>query len=77
MVIDENETVYWKEALPLNGENQNCLKIKVGWKTKSTGSQSEIFQGRGGFVKLGHSDEISSKNPEKKPQGKVLRFFFS
>ena len=36
-------------------------------------AQPEIFQGRGGFVKLGHFDiEKSRKNA---PQGKVLEFF--
>ena len=39
-------------------------------------AQPEIFQGRGGFVKLGTPINISSNIPEKKaPQGKILKFF--
>ena len=35
-------------------------------------AQPEIFQGRGGFVKLGTPINISSNIPEKKaPQGKT------
>ena len=38
-------------------------------------AQPEIFQGRGGFVKLGTPINISSNIPEKKaPQGKILKF---
>ena len=39
-------------------------------------AQPEIFQGRGGFVKLGTPINISSNIPEKKaPQGKTWSFF--
>ena len=40
------------------------------------GAQPEIFQGRGGFVKLGHFDKNFIKKSRKKvPQGKKLEFF--
>ena len=43
--------------------------------TKS-GAQPEIFQGRGGFVKLGHFDKhVIKKLRKKAPQGKDLEFF--
>ena len=39
----------------------------------SAGTQPEIFQGRGGFVKLGHFDKHFIKKSRKKtPQGKIL-----
>ena len=38
--------------------------------------QLEIFQGRGGFVKLGHFDKHFVKNSRKKgPAGKNFRVF--
>ena len=41
-----------------------------------TGAQPEIFQGRGGFVKLAHFDKHFVKNSIKKgPEGKVSEFF--
>ena len=39
-----------------------------------SGAQPEIFQGRGGFVKLGHLDKPFVKNIRKK-DGKILEFF--
>ena len=43
-----------------------------------TGAQPELFQDRGGFVKLGHSDKHVVKNSTKNvPQGKILQFFLS
>ena len=40
------------------------------------GAQPDIFQGRGGFLKLGHFDKHFIKKPRKKaPQGKILEFF--
>ena len=37
------------------------------------GSQLEIFQGRGGFLELGHFDKLLVKNTtEKSPQRKIL-----
>ena len=40
------------------------------------GAQPEIFQGRGGFVKLGHFDKHFIKKARKKaPQRKILDFF--
>ena len=54
-------------------------KIHVTMKsfapTFSTGAQPEIFQGRGGFVKLGHFDKHFVKNSRKKdPAGKISEF---
>ena len=44
----------------------------------NTGAQPEIFQGRGGFVNLGHFDKYFIKKSRKKaPQGKILEVFFS
>ena len=41
-----------------------------------SGAQPEIFQGRGGFVELGHFNKYFVKNTIKKaPQGKILEFF--
>ena len=38
------------------------------------GAQPDIFQSRGGFVKLGHSGKHFVKNPRKKvSQGKILK----
>ena len=43
-----------------------------------TGGQPRIFQGRGGFVKLGHFDKYFIKKSRKKfPQGKNFGVFFS
>ena len=40
------------------------------------GVQPEIFQGREGFVKLGHFDKHFVKNSRKKsPAGKISKFF--
>ena len=42
-----------------------------------TGAQPEISQGRGGFMKLGHSDKHFVKNSRKKgPVGKNVEVFF-
>ena len=38
------------------------------------GAQLEVFQGRGGFLKLGHFDKHFVKNSRKKA-GKVWEFF--
>ena len=41
------------------------------------GAQSEIFQGRVGFMKLGHSDKQFFKKSRKKgPAGKNFGVFF-
>ena len=41
-----------------------------------SGVQPEIFQGRGGFVKLGHFNKHFIKKSRKKaPQRKILEFF--
>ena len=40
------------------------------------GAQPEIFEGRGGFVKLGHFDkDFIKKSRKKTPQGNILEFF--
>ena len=41
----------------------------------TAGAQPEIFQGREGFVELGHSDKHFVKRSKKKkaPQGKILK----
>ena len=40
------------------------------------GAQPEIFQGKGGFVELGHCDKHFVKNTQKKgPAGKNFEFF--
>ena len=42
----------------------------------NTGMQPEIFQGREGFVKLGHFDKHFVKNSRQKgPAGKISEFF--
>ena len=42
----------------------------------SSDAQPEIFQGRGGFVKLGYFDKhFIGKSRKNAPQGKVLEFF--
>ena len=42
----------------------------------NSGAQPEIFQGRGGFVELGHFDKHFVKNTRKKaPPRKILEFF--
>ena len=44
--------------------------------TLNAGAQPEIFQGRGGFVKLEHVDKHFAKNSRKKDSaGKKLEFF--
>ena len=41
------------------------------------GVQPEIFQGRGGFVELGHFDKHFVKNTRKKaPQGKFFELIY-
>ena len=55
-----------------------CYSIQcLIWATcERAGAQPEIFQGRGGFVKLGHLDKHFTKKSRKKaPQAKILEFF--
>ena len=41
-----------------------------------TGAQPEIFQDRGGLVKLGHFDvHFIKKSRKEAPLGKILEFF--
>ena len=50
---------------------ESCYKCSL-----ITGAQPEIFQGREGFVKLGHFDKHFIKKSRKKaPQEKILEFF--
>ena len=75
------------QPIPLNerkktikGAFQKCSlsnksKNKYVIHTLITGAQPEIFQGRGGFVELGHLDKPSSKTQKKAPQGKILELF--
>ena len=60
------------------------LTIKIKYKKvkechdiiKNPGVQPEIFEGRGGFVKLGHFDKHFIKKSRKKAtQEKFLEFF--
>lgn len=39
------------------------------------GAQPEMFQGQGGFVKLGHYDFVKNSRKKKVPQGKILKVF--
>ena len=50
---------------------------KTDWvEVHRAGAQPEIFQGRGGFVKLGHSDNRVVKNYRKNgPARKSFEFF--
>ena len=42
----------------------------------TTGAQPVIFQGREGFMELGHFDKLFVKNTRKKvTQGKILELF--
>ena len=41
-----------------------------------TGAQPEFFQGRGGFVKLGHFDKQFSKSHENRPRRQKFWSFF-
>ena len=53
------------------------FKYVVNQKSsRDTGAQPELFQGRGGFVELGHFDKLFVKNTKKKAlPGKILELF--
>ena len=52
------------------------MKILREVNIQNAGAQPNIFQGRGGFVKLGHLDKHFVKNSRKKgPVGKISEFF--
>ena len=52
------------------------FKQICGEEHKYFGAQTEIFQGRGDFVELGHFDKYFVKNARKKgSQGKYLESF--
>ena len=40
------------------------------WLLLKAGTQPELFQGRGGFVELGHFDQLFVKNTKKGSAGK-------
>ena len=59
------------KALKPEKKNQRNFRI-----INDSGAQPEIFQGRGGFVKLGHFNKHFIKKSRKKaPQGNILEFF--
>ena len=63
--------------MPLLGEfhTLKCVENCIGMYL-SAGAQSEIFNGREGFVKLGHFSKHFVKNSKKKaPQGKFRSSF--
>ena len=69
------------KAILVNAKPLKILSIKPVLSFKfqiiclTTGAQPEIFQGRGGFVKLGHFDKHFIKKSRKTaPQGKILEF---
>ena len=78
--VSSAKTLY-SEDLTFNNlcENSpNYLCHYIIFLDTTPGAQPKIFQGREGFVKLGHFDNILSKSQEKKAQqGKILEFFFS
>ena len=50
-------------------------ELLINFQWDKTGAQSEIFQGRWGFVELGHFDEHFVQNTKKVSQGKILGCF--
>ena len=46
--------------------NRYLLDALVIHINKSSGTQPDIFQGRGGFVELGHFDKLFVKNTKKR-----------
>ena len=65
--------------------NRENWDISLNWendavchqKGPSSGAQPEIFQDRGGFVKLGHLINFLSKSQEKRLRGEKVWSFFS
>ena len=54
---------------------RSCLGVGQVPKT-NTGTQQEIFQGRGGFMEFGHFDKHFVKNTRKEGlTGKTFAFF--
>ena len=52
------------------------VKLEIYTNTIVKYAQPEIFQVRGGFVKLEHFDKyFIEKSRKKAPQGKILEFF--
>ena len=66
-----------KEKLDSNNNRKTVNMAENDFRlTSISGAQSEIFQSRGGFVKLGHFNKHFIKKSRKKaPQGKTLEFF--
>ena len=60
----------WWSIFPLNYQNA------YGHQQFQAGAQPAIFQGRGGFVKLGHFDKhLIKKSRKNAPRRKILEFF--
>ena len=63
------QTSYRKKVFCLPQSMMNLMK-------KNPGAQLELFQGRGGFVKLGHFDKhFIKKSTKKSPAGKNFGVF--
>ena len=64
---------YSKRILWLKVTKSNLhAKVPAAYYVDTTGARPEIFQGRGGFVKLGHFNKHFVKNSRKKePAGKI------
>ena len=70
-------TSVWIQKLLIN-EYCYMQKVKKTGQCLMAGAQPEIFQGRGGFMKLGHFDKQFFKKSRKKgPAGKNFGVFFS
>ena len=55
---------HWEGGNP-NLPLHSPIFLKLGKKNTFSGAQPEIFQGRGGFVELGHFNKYFVKNMEK------------
>lgn len=64
----KSDTMISNEFWEIKENNRNSNII--------SGAQPDIFQGKAGFVKLGHSNEDFIKNSRKKsPAGKIVEVF--
>ena len=62
--------------MKLDVEGQGVGRTFGGPENYTIFMQPEIFQGRGGFVKLRHFNKHFTKTSRKKsPKGKLLEFF--
>ena len=62
-----------RQADKANNRKDNTEKTIVS----KAGAQPEIFQGRGGFVELGHFDKLFVKNTKKRSRSEKFWSFFS